>query len=86
VELEGEMAVARRRLLAAATVVPASFVAGRVVRAAGAAVDGAARAARPRPDGTSMTRCARCGARDHAMLDPRCRMAPQVRSTRTGTR
>lgn len=84
------MPVARRQLLIAAAVVPTSFVAGRAARAVDgsvqAAVSGAARAARPEPAGTSATRCARCGAPDHTMLDPRCRMAPAFRSSRPRAR
>jgi hypothetical protein len=34
---------------------------------------------RPATDGTSATRCALCGAVDHAMLDPRCPRALRVR-------
>ncbi len=72
------MSLSRRRLLAAAAAAPALLLAGRSLRAAGGAVGGAIRAVRPPADGTSATRCALCGAGDHAMLDPRCPAARRV--------
>jgi hypothetical protein len=33
---------------------------------------------RPDPTGSSSTICAACGSGDHAMLDPRCALAPRV--------
>lgn len=77
-QVEGGMSLTRRRLLAAAAAVPALVVVERGLRAAGDLVTGAARAVRPPADGTSVTRCALCGARDHAMLDPRCPAAKRV--------
>jgi hypothetical protein len=72
------MGLTRRRLVAAAVAGPALFLVGRGLRRAGDLVDGAVRAARPPADGTSATRCARCGAADHAMLDPGCPLAKRV--------
>lgn len=70
------MPVTRRRLLIAAGAVSAFAVTERGVHAASAAVGRAVAAMRPAASGTSATRCALCGAADHAMLDPRC---PQAR-------
>ncbi len=74
------MAISRRHLLAAAAAVPAFLALRRGAELAGDVVAGAARGARPAPDGTSATRCAQCGAADHTMLDPRCPLAPRVRA------
>lgn len=74
------MAVTRRRLLVAVAIAPALLAARRGVELAADAVSGAIRSARPAPDGTSATRCAQCGAVDHAMLDPGCPLAPRVRA------
>lgn len=62
----------RRGFLAGLLGLPAAFVGARALAALGRA----ASFARPRPEGTSATRCALCGARDHAMLD--CPRAPGV--------
>jgi len=72
------MSLSRRGLLTAVVAAPALFVAGRGLRVAGEAVGGAIRAVRPPANGTSATRCAHCGAADHAMLDPRCPAAKRV--------
>ena len=72
------MRLTRRQILAVTVSTPILVVAGRGIRLAGDAVGGAIRAARPPADGTSATRCARCGAPDHGMLDPRCPAARRV--------
>lgn len=72
------MQVSRRRLLAAAAVVPLVVF---IERGARVAVEGAWRAVaalRPPSTGTSATRCALCGSGDHTMLDPRCPTAKRV--------
>jgi hypothetical protein len=72
------MSLTRRRLIAVAAAVPAFLLVERGLRWVGDVVDGAIRAVRPAADGTSATRCALCGASDHAMLDPRCPAARRV--------
>ncbi len=62
----------RRGFLAGLLAVPAAFVGARAL----AATTRAAGALRPRARGRSSTRCAICGADDHAML--RCPRAPEV--------
>jgi hypothetical protein len=74
------MAISRRHLLVAAASVPALLVVRRGAEVAGDVIAGAARGARPSPEGTSATRCAQCGSPDHTMLDPRCPLAPKVRA------
>jgi hypothetical protein len=75
------MPLTRRHLLIAAGAVSAFAVAERGARVAGEAVGRAVTAMRPAADGTSATRCALCGATDHAMLDPRCpRARPGIRA------
>ena len=54
----------RRGFLAGLLALPAAFPGAKAV----ASIGRAASFARPRADGTSATRCALCGARDHAML------------------
>lgn len=73
------MHVTRRRLLLAAAVAPLLALAEQGRRTARAAAAGAVATARPVTSGTSATRCARCGAADHAFLDPRCPAAPRLR-------
>jgi hypothetical protein len=68
----------RRRLLVGAAAIPALFAADRAARSIAGVVGSTVRAVRPPADGTSATRCARCGARDHGMLDPRCPAAKRV--------
>lgn len=71
----------RRRLLAAAGATAAFALTERGVRTASEAVGRAVTAMRPAANGTSATRCALCGAADHAMLDPRCpRARPGIRA------
>lgn len=72
------MAITRRRLILAASTIPALLIAQRAARSAGDIIAGAVSAARPSADGTSATRCAQCGSPDHTMLDPQCPMAPRV--------
>jgi hypothetical protein len=72
------MHLTRRRLLLAAAALPALAGLDRAGRSVGVLVGGAVRAARPAADGTSATRCATCGGRDHAMLDRRCPAARKV--------
>lgn len=62
----------RRGFLAGLVALPAAFLGARAL----AAARKAAAFARPGAEGTSATRCALCGARDHAMLD--CPDAPAV--------
>ncbi|GBC87173.1 hypothetical protein HRbin12_01175 [bacterium HR12] len=62
----------RRGFLAGLLAVPAAFVGARALGATGRI----ARSLRPRARGRSSTRCAICGAEDHAML--RCPRAPEV--------
>jgi hypothetical protein len=74
-------ALTRRRLLIATGAVTAFAAAERGTRLASEVVGRAVAAMRPAPDGTSATRCALCGAGDHAMLDPRCpRARPGLRA------
>ena len=72
------MTLSRRRLLVAsvgaAVVVPAVGLAQRLL----SGLPLVAPHVRPGPDGTTGTRCAQCGADDHAMLDARCPSAPRV--------
>ena len=77
-EVESRMPLTRRRLLLGAAAIPALAGLERAGRSLGGLAVGAIRAARPPADGTSATRCARCGARDHAMLDACCPAAPKV--------
>jgi hypothetical protein len=72
------MPFTRRQLLRATLLLPAGAVAVGVAAAAGEAIRASVAALRPRPDGTSATRCGACGARDHTMLDPRCPAARKV--------
>ena len=72
------MALTRRRLLVVAATLPVLLVARRGVELAGDAIARAVQYARPAASGTSATRCAQCGAPDHAMLDPNCALAPRV--------
>lgn len=72
------MHLSRRRLLVTAAAVPAVLVADRGIRAVIDGARAAAGALRPPAFGTSATRCALCGATDHAMLDPRCPAAKPV--------
>jgi hypothetical protein len=72
------MTVSRRRLLAAAAVIPVLVAARRGLEVAGDAIAGAVRSVRPAPTGTSATRCAQCGAAGHTMLDAVCPLAPRV--------
>lgn len=75
------MRLTRRNLLIAAGAVSAFAIAERGTRVASEAVGRAVTAMRPAADGTSATRCALCGAADHAMLDPRCpRARPGIRA------
>jgi hypothetical protein len=76
--LDGSMHLTRRRLLLGAAAIPALAGADRVSRSIAGIVGSAVRAVRPPVDGTSATRCARCGAGDHAMLDTRCPAAKRV--------
>lgn len=66
------MPLSRRRLLAAATAMPIVLLVDQAIRAAGDAIRTAAASARPSAVGTSVDRCAQCGATDHTMLDRRC--------------
>lgn len=72
------MPLTRRRLLQAAGLVPIGFAVSALASTAGDAIRSAAAALRPPSAGTTATRCARCGARDHTMLDPRCPAAPKL--------
>jgi hypothetical protein len=64
----------RRRLLAATAALPILAAVQRGLEG----LRSAAATVRPPGSGTSATRCAQCGAADHAMLDPRCPSAPRV--------
>jgi hypothetical protein len=72
------MSLTRRRLLVAVAALPALLLVERGLRSVGNVIGGAIRAVRPAADGTTATRCALCGASDHAMLDPRCPAAKRV--------
>lgn len=72
------MPLTRRQLLRAASVVPIGLTVSALVAHAGEVVHATAAALRPGSSGTSATRCARCGAADHTMLDPRCPAARKV--------
>jgi hypothetical protein len=74
------MRIARRTLLVTAVAIPGLALARQAATLLGDAAAGAARGARPAPDGTSATRCAQCGSPDHTMLDPECPLAPKVRA------
>lgn len=64
----------RRTLLLTALSLPAAWAVGRLA----GPLTAAAIAVRPPASGSSATRCAACGAADHAMLDARCPAAPRV--------
>lgn len=69
------MVVSRRGLFVVAAGVPVALVTlclGDALKAVGTVL-------RPAPSGTTATRCAACGARDHSMLDPDCPATPRVR-------
>jgi hypothetical protein len=68
----------RRRLLVLAGAIPALLVAERVHAVVSEVSARAIAGARPAGGGTSATRCARCGADDHAMLDTTCPAAPRL--------
>jgi hypothetical protein len=72
------MHLTRRRLLLGAAAIPAVAAAERAARSIAGVVGTTVRAIRPQAEGTSANRCARCGAGDHAMLDPRCPTAKRV--------
>ena len=76
--MDGRAHLTRRRLLLGAAAIPALAAANHAARSVAGVVGNTVRAVRPPADGTSATRCARCGARDHAMLDPRCPSAKRV--------
>lgn len=76
--MDGQSRITRRRLLLGAAAIPALAAADRAARSIAGVVGSTVRAIRPPADGTSATRCARCGARDHAMLDARCPAAKRV--------
>jgi hypothetical protein len=76
--MEGRMHLTRRRLLLGAAAIPALAAAERATHSIAGVIASTVRAIRPPADGTSATRCARCGAPDHAMLDPRCPIAKRV--------
>lgn len=75
------MASSRRELLKLAALAPLGLAAGAVVASVGAAARSAIPALRPTAAGTTATRCGRCGATDHAMLDPGCPARPRIRRT-----
>ncbi|HLO35272.1 MAG TPA: hypothetical protein VK194_04285 [Candidatus Deferrimicrobium sp.] len=58
---------------------PIGYAVESAADAFGRVVNRAAADLRPSPGGSSATRCAACGATDHAMLDPRCPAARKVR-------
>jgi hypothetical protein len=75
------MTLSRRRLLALASglpvlaaLVPAATMYARATKAVAAQV-------RPAPEGRSDSRCAVCGATDHAMLDATCPSSPRIPRT-----
>jgi hypothetical protein len=70
--------ISRRHLLEAAGVVPIGLILTVLGARASQVLVDAAPSLRPTGGGTSATRCALCGASDHAMLDPRCPAARQV--------
>ena len=72
------MPINRRELLLGALAVPATAAAAAFVARLADGVRLAAPRLRPDADGTSATRCAACGGRDHTMLDPRCPAARRV--------
>lgn len=72
------MPVSRRRLLQVASLGPI-LLAGVAARDVLHSLTAAARSLRPRPDGTTATRCAACGAAGHAMLQ--CPSLPRVLRT-----
>jgi len=72
------MVLTRRRLILTAVVAPLAAAVTSAAATMGATVAAAAPALRPAGRGTSTAACARCGAGDHAMLDPRCPAATPV--------
>ena len=72
------MGFTRRRLLVLAAAIPAVLAVERVHAVVGDLSARAIAGARPAGRGTSATRCARCGADDHAMLDASCPAAPRL--------
>jgi hypothetical protein len=71
--------ISRRQALVVAASVPAGFLVGVIANVVGTIVARAAPGLRPAAVGTSASRCAACGAGDHAMLDPSCPAARKVR-------
>jgi hypothetical protein len=71
------MHLTRRRLLALALGLPAATAFGSVAAAHERVVSRVATRVRPPASGTSATRCASCGGREHTMLRGEC---PERRS------
>jgi hypothetical protein len=72
------MPLVRRELLRAAVIIPTSAIGAAIALRLADRLRVAAPHLRPRPDGTSATRCGACGGRNHTMLDPRCPAARRV--------
>ena len=72
------MALTRRQLLRAASIVPIGLTVSALVAGVGNTLRSSAAALRPTASGTSATRCAQCGGAGHTMLDPRCPSARRV--------
>jgi hypothetical protein len=65
-------------LLRAAGLIPVGISVAALTPRVGDAIRAATAALRPSATGTSSTRCALCGAGNHAMLDPGCPAARNV--------
>lgn len=76
------MRISRRRLLRLASALPVGMALVPLAAIYARALAGAAAQIRPAPMGTSATRCAACGAPDHAMLDATCPAHPRVARSR----
>lgn len=74
----GAFSASRRRLLNPLVAIPAAWAAATAAIGGLPTLGASAAASRPAPHGTSATRCGRCGAADHGMLDPKCPAAPRV--------
>lgn len=72
------MPLSRRHVLRAAILAPLGLAVASVAAAGARVLVATAPTLRPEPSGTSATRCAACGAADHAMLDRVCPATPRV--------
>ncbi len=78
------MTLSRRHVLRLAMAVPIGLAVTPLAVTYGRAMKSMAGQVRPKPSGTSASRCAVCGSADHAMLDPKCPMGRTVWRGRVG--